>query len=43
MARMVVAEIQSAGEAKAERLRSAIRKVLAVIEGVLAEEVVGRS
>ena len=38
MARMVVAEIQAAGEAKAQRLRSAIREALAVIKQILDEE-----
>jgi hypothetical protein len=32
MVRLVVAEVQAAGDAKAERLRAAIREALAVIE-----------
>ena len=38
MARMVVTEIQAAGEAQAERLRIAIREALAVIAAALADE-----
>ena len=38
MVRMVVAEIQAAGDAKAERLRGAIREALAVIEAALADD-----
>jgi hypothetical protein len=37
MVRLVVAEVQAAGEASAERLRAAIREALAVIEAALRE------
>jgi hypothetical protein len=35
MVRLVVAEVQAAGDARAERLRGAIREALAVIEAAL--------
>jgi hypothetical protein len=38
MVRLVVAGVQAAGDAKAERLRTAIREALAVIEAALADD-----
>jgi hypothetical protein len=35
MVRLVVTEVQTAGDAKADRLRAAIREALAVIEAAL--------